>query len=148
MRRCVIGIGNELREDDGVGLVIVRKLRTMFNDNHVELLEIGNGLFDIPEIIMSYDSVVILDALPPGPVAETIQTVYCTANSQPLPTNYSLHDLDLFWQLGYAYRNGFHGEVIFIGITAYSFEYRTELSPELLKALPEIVLKVAGIIQF
>lgn len=147
MRVCVIGVGNELREDDGVGLVIVRELRTILNDNCIELLEIGDRLFDILEIIFNFDKVIIIDALPPGFYEKMVQTVYYNVNSQSTRTKYSLHDLDLLWQLGYAYRNGFRGEVILMGIAVYSLEYRMELSSELLKSLPEIVTKVAVIIQ-
>lgn len=147
MRVCVIGIGNELRGDDGVGLVTLRELKAIFRDSPIELLEAGDHLFDIPEIIMGFDIIVIIDALPPGLGSEMIRTVDFDPDSLPVRETFSLHDMDLLWQLGYACRNGFQGKVILVGIMTFSLEYRREFSPELIKFLPEISLKIAGIIQ-
>jgi hydrogenase maturation protease len=147
MRVCVMGIGNELREDDGVGLVVLRELKRVLPNQSIVWREIGDRLFDIPEIMKNFDTVLIIDAVPPGSGSGPIETFYYDGNYQPVRENYSLHDLDVFWQLAYARSKGFYGEVILIGITIYCLGYRMGLSAELVQSLPEIILIIAGIIE-
>jgi len=60
MRQKIIGIGNEFRSDDAVGILIARKLKEFYPD--YDLIESdGNGI-DLLSIFQEYDKVILIDA--------------------------------------------------------------------------------------
>ena len=73
MRTLVIGVGNPLVGDDGVGIHVVRRLQELGLGNQVELEEAATGGLTLVEMFLGYEKVVIVDtiaseALPPGEV--------------------------------------------------------------------------------
>ena len=63
----VLGLGNDILSDDGVGLVVVRRLRKLFEGTpsieFVETNEMGLSLLDF---IAGYDWVVVVDSIITG----------------------------------------------------------------------------------
>jgi hydrogenase maturation protease len=147
MQAGIFGVGNELREDDGIGLVIVEKLKSLFTSDSVDLLVIGDRLFEIPALIINYSKVAIIDALPPDSDPGKIMVFRYDSNNFLIPGTYSLHDLDLLWQLQYAFRSGFKGEILLVGIEVESLAYKEGLSLKLCHSLPSITLIVAKAIK-
>jgi len=147
MKAGIFGAGNELREDDGVGLVIVAKLKALFSNDNIDFLVIGERLFEIPALMMNYEKIVIIDALPPDLEPGKITVVRYGGDNFSLSKSYSLHDLDLICQLKYAFWSGFRGEILLVGIEAESLDYKKGLSLGLSCYLPNISLKVAEVIE-
>jgi hydrogenase maturation protease len=69
MKTLVLGIGNLLFSDDGVGLHIIEKLRE--EDLGVDLKEASSGL-DILDAVKGYDRVILVDAIRSGGEPGTI----------------------------------------------------------------------------
>jgi hydrogenase maturation protease len=66
-RTLIAGFGNELRGDDGFGVVVVRRLQERALGCHVRLLEVGTGgLHLAQELMAGYDRVIIVDAMMRG----------------------------------------------------------------------------------
>jgi hydrogenase maturation protease len=65
MKVLILGIGNLLRSDDGVGLHIIEALRKENLDDNVDLLEGLSGL-DILDAMNGYDRIIIVDAIQTG----------------------------------------------------------------------------------
>lgn len=72
----VLGLGNEIRGDDAIGIVIARKIRENFSGNSLidvkETEEMGLSLLDF---IVGYDELILIDSTqtgksPPGTVYE------------------------------------------------------------------------------
>lgn len=147
MKVGIFGVGNEFREDDGVGLVIIAKLKALFTGDNIDFLVIGERLFEIPALMMNYARIVIIDALPPDSEPGKITVVRYGGDNFSLSKSYSLHDLDLLCQLQYAFWSGFRGEVLLIGIEAGSLDYKKGLSLGLSCYLPNITLKVVEVIE-
>jgi hydrogenase maturation protease len=67
MKGLVLGLGNDILSDDGVGLVVVRRLRERLGSNEsvdfVETNEMGLSLLDFIE---GYDWAVIVDSIITG----------------------------------------------------------------------------------
>ena len=116
MDACIIGVGNRWREDDGVGLVIVDKLKTIIPKEVIDFFYIEEQLFEIQSCFSCYKKLVILDALSPGAEPGKMKLRRINGSSIKVDNAYSLHDLDLLWQIHYAFVNGFTGELILIGI--------------------------------
>lgn len=91
MRNLVIGIGNLLRADDGVGIHAAKRLKEERPD--VEAVDISTASIDILDLIRGRDNVVIIDAIKTGAEPGTIQRI----TSRELRSNdvTSSHALDL-----------------------------------------------------
>ena len=90
-RILVIGIGNEYRSDDAVGLVVVRRLRQLSLGNITVIEESGEGT-DLIESWKGADTVIIVDAASSGAKPGTIHRI--DARAQRIPTGllrYSTH---------------------------------------------------------
>ncbi len=61
----VIGIGNPLRSDDGIGIILLEKLKEKKKDlpGNVDLLDGGTGGFNLVHDLSKYEKVIILDAV-------------------------------------------------------------------------------------
>ncbi len=59
----VLGIGNLLFRDDGVGLHVVERLKTMSLPSNVEIIEGGIAAFDIVYMIENRKKVIVIDAI-------------------------------------------------------------------------------------
>lgn len=142
----IFGVGNELREDDGIGIVIVEKLRELFTGDSVDLLVVGERLLEIPLLMPDYSKIAIIDALPPATEPGKITTVHYGGNHFAFPNGYSLHDLDLLWQLQSGFCIGYQGEILLIGVEAGALAYKEGLSSKLYRSLPAITLTVSKVI--
>lgn len=65
MRILVLGIGNFLRSDDGVGLHVIEMLRNEHLSDNVHLME-GLSNLDIFEALKDYEKIIIIDAIKSG----------------------------------------------------------------------------------
>jgi hydrogenase maturation protease len=74
MRTIIIGIGNPIRSDDAVGLVVARILRRRLREvSNVDVEELHAGGLRLVEAMVGYDRAVVIDAMvtgtqPPGSV--------------------------------------------------------------------------------
>jgi hydrogenase maturation protease len=150
LKFCIIGVGNRWREDDCVGLLIVDKLKAMISREIIDIFYIEEQLFEVQSCFAGYTKIVIIDALPPGSEPGKMKILQVNGSGiilqqrtlQLIRNAYSLHDLDLLWQIQFAFVNGFIGELMLIGIEARTIGYGESLSPQLKKALPALISKV------
>ncbi len=150
MESCVIGAGNRWREDDGIGLVVAEKLKSLVSSENTEIFCIEERLFELPSYFESYQKIVLMDALPPETEPGKIKTRRINGSDislkrrlpQGIYNTFSLHDLDLLWQVQAAFRSGYRGEVMLIGIEAGKIGYHEGLSPQLNMVLPIVLLKL------
>lgn len=63
---AVIGLGNPLRKDDGVGIVALNRLRSALKSPDIDYFDFGTGSFDIIFKINEYKSILIIDAVNAG----------------------------------------------------------------------------------
>jgi hydrogenase maturation protease len=90
-RILVIGVGNEYRSDDAVGLVVARRLRQLSLENVTVIEESGEGT-DLMESWKGAHMVIIVDAASSGAKPGTIHRI--DARAQRIPTGllrYSTH---------------------------------------------------------
>lgn len=76
MRTLVLGLGNELLGDDGVGTLAARELKEQLNDRtDVDVVESSQCGVALLDLLLGYDRALILDAImtgkhPPGTIIE------------------------------------------------------------------------------
>lgn len=146
MEACVIGAGNRWREDDAIGLVVAGKLKTLVSREIADIFSIEERLFELQLYFDRYQKIVLIDAMPPETEPGKIKSRRINGSNVRLLSRihnaYSLHDLDLLWQIHSGFRNGYQGELMLIGIEAGALGYGEGLSPQLTLVLPIVLLKL------
>jgi hydrogenase maturation protease len=74
MKTLIAGFGNVLRQDDGFGVEVIRRLEEEGVSKDVTLIEVGTGGIRLAQELMTpYDRLIIVDAMtrgrPPGSVS-------------------------------------------------------------------------------
>ena len=141
-KTLVLGLGNILMADEGVGVHVVRALEQHPLPAHVECLDGGTGGFILLEPMQLADRVVMIDAAADGnPVGTVTRTV--PRFSRDYPPTLTAHDvgikdlLDLFYML-----DGGH-EVTLYAITIDPHQpISLELSPEIADAAKVAVYQI------
>ncbi len=140
----IIGLGNDYRRDDGVGLYVARKLRQM-NLLRTSVLEVGDGPAALLELWENQTPAILVDAVlswsKPGAVFRF------EAHLEPLPQKFfskaSSHALGLAEAIELARAlNQLPPRLIVYGIEGKSFEIGLGLSREARKAAADVVARV------
>jgi len=142
-RRLIIGVGNPYRGDDAAGVLAARRLRDAELDSFTVLEHSGEGA-SLMETWKGADAVILMDAVSSGSPPGTIHRLEPLTN--PLPAQMfqsSTHAFSLAQAIEMARAfDDLPAAVIVFGIEGQDFQAGTELSPEVSKALPELVRRV------
>ncbi len=131
----VIGIGNPLRRDDGIGIVLLEKLIGRKDElpNNVEFIDGGTGGMNLLHLFARFDVVVIIDAVNfDGNIGEsklfTTEDVY----SKKTQINISTHESDILKIIHLSKKLGENPDEIFIfGIQPKDTSFGQDFSSEL-----------------
>jgi hydrogenase maturation protease len=106
-RTLVLGLGNPLVADDGVGLRVVRLLRERLGDDaDIEVDEGYCGGLRLMERIVNYERVILVDALCSGAPPGTVRVL--AVDDVPTRHSASTHDVDLATALALGRQAGAH----------------------------------------
>jgi len=131
----VLGIGNELMRDDGVGVAVARALAS---DPGVEAIEAGTAISDALDLVADRAAVVVVDAAsggrPPGSIYRF------GLGDLAVERGVSLHETSLPEAFALAELSGSRfGAVVVVGVEPAEVEAGEGLSPALQAKLPAIV---------
>lgn len=146
----LIGVGNILLSDEGVGIHIVRQLRNRNISKLVEIHEIGTSSFELLNVIEGNSHVIIVDAVRMEKKAGTVKKIDLIIEDDisALPQVTSLHQLDLISTLKMAKGAiDLPKKMILIGIEPYSLEVGTELSKIVEAAIPKAISEIMKVIE-
>jgi hydrogenase maturation protease len=137
----VLGLGNMLMADDGLGLAALAHLQDeWFVPPQVELVDGGTWGMNLLPIIESTDRLLILDAIDAGGPPGSIVELRDAAVPRMLSTKLSPHQIDLREVLALAgLRGTLPGELVALGIQPARIEMSTELSPIVQSGMGELV---------
>jgi hydrogenase maturation protease len=144
MRTLVLGIGNPILSDDGVGVRVVESLKNEFSDPNVDFrCESISGL-DLVEIVRGYDRLIIVDAIQTGKekVGEVMKLTAKDLSQLGTIHFSTLHDIDMLTALRLGKEIGakMPERVIIYAIEVEDIvDFCEELTPEVKKAVPEAV---------
>ena len=137
MRTLILGIGNLLLCDEGVGVHVARALQREDLPSNVITLEVGTAFLDaLPEIEQA-DRIIIVDAMQADHAPGTIYRVPFDDCVKP-ECIASLHGFDLSRVIYLAGRETPPEAVVF-GVEPARIEWGTELSPEIQEMIPSII---------
>jgi hydrogenase maturation protease len=96
LKTLVIGVGNLLRCDDGVGIHVVNRLNEVAS--YIDTLDVALGGVEILEAMKNRDRVFIVDAIQTGGEPGTIYRVNLSGGEEPPRITHS-HGVDLLTTL-------------------------------------------------
>jgi len=145
-RVLVMGLGNVLMGDEGVGVHAARQLEALPWPPHVSVVDGGTGGFHLLSHLAESDVAVMIDATLDGRPPGTIR-VFEPRYASDFPRSLSAHDIglkdlvesaDLLRQLP---------RVILVTISAAEIQaMRTTLSPELEAVVPAVIERVRAVV--
>jgi len=138
----ILGCGNTLMGDDGVGIRVIEKLQEMKLPESIEIIDAGVGGMAILSWIEDADKVIIVDAVQTG--NEPPGTVYMFTDKELPPSDMfmlSLHDLNLVDTINVGrVVQKMPDEIVIIGVEVKRVaEFTKELTPEVEGAIPEVI---------
>lgn len=139
MKTLILGVGNLLLKDEGVGIHAIHALEKENLPSGVHLMDGGTGGFHLVSWIEEYDRIIMIDATldnnPPGTVRQ-LRPRYAS----DFPPLMSAHEIGLRDMIEVMQLTGKMPEVYLVVISAADIsEVGMELSPEVAKAIPEII---------
>ncbi len=153
MRIAVLGVGNILLGDEGVGVRVVERLERDYRfPPGVSLIDGGTSGMEMLEDLEGLDKLIMVDAVRAGLAPAT--PLKLVGNQVPVffKTKLSPHQVGLSDVLAtLALTGNAPGEAVIVGIEPVSLELSLALSPEVEAKLPELVgmvldeLRAAGI---
>ncbi len=145
MRVAVIGIGNLIASDDGVGIRAVREFGQTHADKRVTCVESERGGLELLDLMRGFDAAVIVDAaqtgaVPPGSVVTTVVR-------QPFApgSHRSLHTMELDSVLAFGFHMGMPlpDQVTVLAVEAADIEtFHEGLTPQVQSAFPGVVTRL------
>jgi hydrogenase maturation protease len=140
-RTVVVGLGNMLMADDGVGLAALTRLEDeWFVPHDVELVDGGTWGMNLLPIIERADRLLIFDAIDLGGKPGTVVRLEGRDVPRQLAQKLSPHQIDLREVLALAELRGtLPRELIALGIQPARVEMSTALSPEVEAQLDHLV---------
>ena len=139
----VLGIGNPLRSDDGIGIHVIEALKAEDLREGVDIKEGISGL-DVLDAIAGYDRIVIIDAIKSGGEPGIIYKLSVgDLHTQEMLHTFSTHDVDIptMLQLGRdLYPGKIPEDIVIIAIEAEDIETFSETcTPRVEKAIQEVL---------
>lgn len=136
----VLGIGNILLRDEGIGVRAVEALSAGDWPDTIELADGGTGGTNLVELIAGRRKVIVIDAMDAGAEPGTILRLTPDQLAPADRPHYSVHEFGLLETLQFAERLGCAPtEVVVLGVQPATLESGLELSPELAAAIPRII---------
>ena len=133
----VLGIGNVLMGDEGVGVHVIRSLEKFDVPEGVDLLDGGTGSFLLLDPMQRARKVILIDATLDGNPAGTVRRL-TPRFSTDYPRTLTAHDIGLKDLLDTFYLLDHPVDVVLLAISIPSFqEVGLELSPEIAARVPE-----------
>jgi hydrogenase maturation protease len=144
----IIGVGNEYRGDDAVGLIVARRLKERLADSAIVIEQSGDGAA-LMEAWRGAETVIVIDAMISGAAPGTICRL--DASARPIPKSYfrcSTHAFGVAEAIELARALGnFPQRLVVYGIEGKNFAAGVGLSAEVEKAAGETVKQALATIQ-
>lgn len=142
MKTLVLGLGNPILTDDGVGFAVVEEVRKRFDDGDVTVSEASAGGLSLLELVVGYDKVIIIDAIQttggqPG-------QIHCLSPEEfhgSLRTA-STHDMSFATALELGHQLGMDipKEIVLLAVEAADVDtFGVKLTPSVAAAVPKVV---------
>lgn len=144
----VLGLGNPIMADDGLGLEILTRLRDGWDVDGAELVDGGTWGMNLLPLIEDAGKLLILDAIRLGDPPGTAHELQRDQLPRYLGHKLSPHQIDLKEVLALAELRGrLSDTMIALGAEPARVEMSTSLSPEVENQVEQLVARAVGILR-
>jgi hydrogenase maturation protease len=139
-RIMILGVGNLLLSDEGVGVHIARTLMEMDFPPQVRVVEGGTDGFGLMHILLEADRLILVDAIrgggPPGSIYR-----FEIEDCPPFPDTYktSVHQISILEVINLSGLIGPPPRTTIIGVEPKCLEMGMDLSPEIEAKIPRVI---------
>ena len=144
-RILVLGLGNLLLRDDGVGVQAVRQLQKD-PPAGAKVVEVGTAVLDALHLYEWADRILAIDAMRAGGSAGTIYPLQIS-DVEDRSVQASLHELSLLAAIRFL-PGGKRPAILILGVEPEIIDYGLDLSPKLETALPILIHSIKGIVGY
>jgi hydrogenase maturation protease len=145
MKALVLGIGNPILSDDGVGIEVAREVEKNLNDPQITVSETSAAGLSLLDSMLGYDKIIIIDAIQtkegkPGQIYRMKPEDFSSAKRLSSP-----HQINLVTalELGKMLNLAMPREITVFAIEAQDLAtFSEKCTPEVEKAIPEVVKMV------
>jgi len=141
--RCpvlVLGVGNILLRDEGIGVRVIEQMQKMRLPDDVELVDGGTAGADLLDLLAERRKIIVIDAVQADCEPGTVLRFTTDDLVQPDGTGMSLHELGLGEALTMTRQLGCEPkDVVVFGIKPKNIECGLELSEEVAASVPRVV---------
>ena len=142
----ILGIGNILMNDEGVGIHVVSRLEKE-GYNSADLMDGGTGGFHLLGFIQSYKTVIIVDAALDDFEAGHIRVLH-PKYAKDFPKQLSAHEIGLKDLIDAAFMLGNMPEIHLVAISIKDFQdMGMELTNEIEAAIPDAMKQVKALVE-
>ncbi len=136
----VLGIGNILLRDEGVGVRVIEAMRELSLPEHVELCDGGTSGADLLEVLSDRRKVIVIDAMDADAEPGTVCRLTLDDLLPSEAPHISLHDIGLLETIDMARCLGAQpDDVVIFGVKPKEVRCGLELSPPVNQAIPHII---------
>jgi hydrogenase maturation protease len=145
LETVILGLGNELLGDEGVGVHAVRRLQQEKLPASIKVIEVGTAILDALPHFEQADRIIVMDAMKSGGPPGTVYRVpldQCSGSACIA----SMHGFDIFRVLALAERHDPPPVTVF-GVEPQSLGWSMDLSPQVADSMPYLIEAVMKEIQ-
>ena len=136
----VLGIGNILLRDEGVGVRVIERMQKMRLPDNVELVDGGTAGVDLLDVLAERKKVIVIDAVQADCEPGTVLRFTADDLTQPDGVGMSLHELGLGEALTMTKQLGCEpADVVVFGIKPRDISCGLELSDQISASVPRVV---------
>lgn len=144
----VLGIGNYLMGDEGIGVHVIKSISEKLFPENVSILDGGTGGFHLLSYFQEYPKIIMIDATMDGSPAGTLKVITPKFASD-FPTALSAHDIGLKDMIESMHLLGNMPKIYLITVSITEIKsMTTELSNEVKSSIPAIVKKIEELIKY
>jgi len=133
----VLGVGNILLMDEGIGVHAVHELMKETWPDDVDFIDGGTFTQDIFYLFREYETILVLDIVKAGKAPGTIYRLSESDLRKDESQTLSLHDIDLLDSLSMTELMGHKPELHVIGVEPEKLDWDMEMTPTLQKLFPQ-----------
>ncbi|GIM28088.1 hydrogenase 2 maturation protease [Clostridium polyendosporum] len=135
----IIGIGNILLKDDGVGVHTIKQLENENLPSTIELVDGGTSTLDILGYFLDYKKVVVIDCLKAGYEPGTIYKIKPEDITNYRKENLSIHDVQILDVVKMANMIGKYPDVVIFGIEPEHICFDLDMTDNMKNSISEVI---------
>jgi hydrogenase maturation protease len=138
----IIGIGNILLQDDGVGVHVIKQLENETLPSTIELVDGGTSTLDTLSYFLDYKKVIVVDCLRAGLDPGTIYKIKPEDIKNYQTNNLSIHDVQILDVVKMANLMEKYPEVVIFGIEPKEISLNLTMTDLMNAKIPEIIANI------